>query len=71
MMYVYCLLWCYYFFLRYKIGFKEFEFFRKFNDVDLDDKFYCFRFYRYFFYKNYLCLVFEFLRLDMIFIFMM
>lgn len=71
MMHVYCLLWCYYFFSRHKTGLKELEFLRKLNDADPDDKFHCLRLYRHFFHKNHLCLVFESLRLDMIFIFMM
>lgn len=58
-------------FSRHKTGLKELEFLRKLNDADPDDKFHCLRLYRHFFHKNHLCLVFESLRLDMIFIFVM
>lgn len=60
-----------FFFSRHKTGLKELEFLRKLNDADPDDKFHCLRLYRHFFHKNHLCLVFESLRLDMIFIFVM
>lgn len=62
------LIWFYHiFFSRHKTGLKELEFLRKLNDADPDDKFHCLRLYRHFFHKNHLCLVFESLRLDMIF----